>query len=175
MNDELDKLLTHEYNRHINNIKKRKYTRDNTLVGAHSKFNKKLHEKYDIPARNKLKRILGDFLIDNPDDYQQDMIIVSDICKYKFLEIQVCATWVNEDYPFDKLFVYERKGKYNNDTLFITMNKFLTRGIIFDRSSFIPTPRRLCRYSREFVYDIPWHLSMNVLIDHLDKETFELF
>ena len=56
------------------------------LCGKKSKFNEKLYEKYDIPARQKIKEVLGDNICDNPDKYGEDMILLIDGCKYKYLE-----------------------------------------------------------------------------------------
>ncbi len=153
-----------------------KYFDNKKIVGLHKKFDEKLHKKYDIPARNKIKEVLGDFINCNPNKFAQDFIINSDECKYKYLEIQVCSTWVNEKYPHKNVFVYARKSLYGPDTLFLTINKFNTRGYVFDANSFSDAkPRRLKKYSREFVYDIPWNKVMYVCIDNLDKETLELF
>lgn len=150
------------------------YLDDPNLVGKRRRFDENMFLKYDIPAREKIKEKLNDFVVDNPDIYQQDLIIKDDSnqCKYKYIEIQVCANWFYEKYPFPKVFVYERKGKYDLDTLFITLNKSLTRGYIFDAKSFKDSkPRRLKKYCREFVYDIPWNRIMPFHIDCLDKET----
>lgn len=169
-------ILDKEQKRIERNNKRRKYSKTSlTLRGSHTKFDQEMHDKYDIPARNKLKEVLGDILLDNPNIYEQDMIINIPDCKYKYLEIQVCTTWIMPNYPHDKLFVYERKGKYKSDTLFITMNKILTRGIMFSRDSFNPEPRRIKPRSKEYVYDIPWHKSVEVSIEYLDELTFIMF
>lgn len=49
-----------------------KYVDDKHLVGKRSIFNQKQFEKYDIPARERIKKALSEFVIDNPDIYQQD-------------------------------------------------------------------------------------------------------
>ena len=141
-----------------------------------AKFNKYLHDKYDIPARNKLKEVLGDFICEHPNKYKQDFIINSPTCKYKYLEVQVCSNWINELYPMDTLWVYARKSIYGEDTMFLTLSNNLKYGYIFDADSFKNiTPRRLKKYSREFVYDIPWNKVMKVFMNCLDKETIELY
>lgn len=153
-----------------------KFWNDPNLQGQHKLFDQKLCDTYDAPARKVLKNVLGEFVEDNPNLYQQDMIINSSNCKYKYLEIQVCTTWEKQEYPHKTLFVYERKSKYGPDTLYITLNRFMTRGFLFDRDSFSGLkPRRLQKYSREFVYDVPWHRVMPVFIDCLDKETVESY
>lgn len=159
-------------------IKKTKYIYDNSLIGSHRRFNEQMYNKYDIPAREKIKQILGDFVNDNPDIYSQDLIINSTTCKYKYLEIQVCINWINSDdvYPYPNINIYERKTHYSDDTLFLTLNKNLTCGYLFDAKSFKGSkPRRLKKYSREFVCDIPWNKIMKVYIKHLDQETIESY
>ena len=84
--------------------------------------------------------------------------------------------WDKPEYPFSNLWVYERKGKYCKDTLFLTMNSILSRGYIFNRSSFSKKPRRFKKWAREFVYDIPWHRVLYIDIDtELNKEMIEIY
>ena len=153
-----------------------KYYKDHSLKGLHRRFDPILHQKFDEPARKRIKEVLKDFVVDNPDPFEQDLIIVSPTCKYRFLELQVCNQWVNEDFPYKKMYIYERKGKYCKDTLFLTLNKFLTRGYLFDMESVnVENRRRFKKFSREFVYEIPWHRVLYVFINKLDKETIELY
>jgi len=127
------------------------------MVGKRNAFDQEMFDKYDVPARTIIKKALGEFVIDNPDIYQQDLIVTDGECRYKFIELQVFTYWTDQQYP-DELFVYERKAKYELDTLFITLNKDMTMCLIFDAQSFkYSKPRRLKKYSREFVYDVPKH------------------
>src|SRR5947209_7602699 len=81
------------------------------LKGKIKKFDQKLFDKYDIPARTIVKEKLGALVYDNPDIYGQDLVLNDKECKYKYIELQVCASWItDDDYPFKKPFVYERKG-----------------------------------------------------------------
>ena len=150
------------------------YTYSPNLIGRHKTFNQKLHDKYDLPARKVIKEQLKDWVMDNPDTKKQDLIITKPY-KYKFIEIQVCSFWEQPKYPHKNLYIYERKAKYGNDTLFITLNKILTRGYIFDRKSLCAKPRRIQKYSREFVYDIPWRLTIPIYIENLSVETIKLY
>ena len=145
--------------------------------GKIHKFDNRLFEKYDIPARNKIKECLNSYICDNPDIYGADMIINSDKnIKYKYLEIQVCTRWTDIKFPFEKLYIWERKKKYNNDTLFITFNKDLTMGYLFDLSKVDKdNPRRLKKYSREYVYDIPWNQAMLIYTDTLTSNIIDEF
>jgi hypothetical protein len=160
------------------NQQKAKYYKDGELKGAHKRFNKVMFNRYDSPARDILKKQLGDFITDNPDVYGQDFLINSSDCKYKYLEIQVCANWLNKDdpYPYKNVNIYERKAKYTDDTLFLTLNKNMTCGYIFSAKTFRDSkPRRLKKYSREFVYDVPWSRVMKIYVHTLDKEAIEAY
>ena len=156
----------------------KKYKNDKNLVGKRRIFDEKLHEKYDVPAREKIKCALCDFVIDNPDIYQQDLIIVDpEYTKYKYIELQVFTYWnTNNNMPKDGVFVYERKAKYDTDTLFITLNKDMTKCLIFDAQSFKFTkPRRLKKYSREFVYDVPGYRIVPISLDKLCPKFIKMF
>lgn len=174
--DELEKSLDRKLNRKLNKGLKNKLYFDKRINKYRPIFNQKMHDKYDIPARKRLKEVLGDFITEHPDKYKQDFIINSEKCKYKYLEVQVCSKWINWKYNMDTVWVYARKKVYDSDTLFITLNKSLDYGFIFDADCFKDVkPRRLKKYSREFVYDIPWKDIVKVSIDLLDKETIELY
>jgi len=148
-----------------------KYYYNPKIKGKHKKFDTKLWAKYDVPARKKIKEILGDIVKDNPNEVMQDLIINLPKCKYQFLELQVITNWIH-DYPYQTLYIYETKGKYGYDTLFLTLNKNMTEGYLFDRKSFAEQePRRLKKYSRLFVYDIPWNKVAKIYTDSLDKES----
>jgi len=149
--------------------------KSNKLQGKHHAFDQSLFEKYDIPARDKIKNVLGDFVRDNPDIYKQDLIITDENYKYKYLELQVCCNWIDE-YPYEQVYIFERKNCYDENTIFLTLNKNMTKGFIFDATSFKNTkPRRLKKYSREFVYNVPWHRVMPICIDKLTPENFKLY
>jgi len=152
----------------------RKYYYNSFQIGKHKRFDQKLHDKYDIPARKIIKEKLGDWVKDNPDTKKQDLIITKPF-RYKYIEVQINACWEKDKYPHDNLYVYERKGKYADDTLFITLDKLLTSGYLFDRKSFSSKPRRLKKYSREFVYDIPWRRALPLNIENLSVEIIKLY
>lgn len=153
-----------------------KYSKIDGVVGYHKKFDEGLLIKYDFPARDKIKKILGDFVSENPNKYEQDLLINSPTCKYKYLELQVCSNWVNEKFPHPNVYIYARKAKYGRDTLFLTLNRFLTRGYIFDGQSHEGVkPKRFKKYSRQFIYEIPWNRVMPVVLEFLDKEAIEMY
>lgn len=153
-----------------------KYKSDPNMMGKRRVFSQEKFDKYDIPARKKVKEALGDFIDENPDIYKQDLVINDLECKYKFIEVQVCAAWVGEKYPYDKLTLYERKSCYGPDTLFLTLNYNFNRGLIFSVPDFKELKlRRIKKYGREFVYDIPWHRVMAVSIDEMDAEVIKMY
>lgn len=145
------------------------------FVGKVKKFSKKLYNKYDVPAREIIQKILGDNVEDNPDIYNEDMILKIPNCKYKYLELQVCVQWIEEKYPYPKPYVYARKAKFSNETLFLILNKNMTDGLIFSRSSLIEQPKRLKKFSRYFVYEAPWNRVMPICLEVLDCEVFGLY
>ena len=144
------------------------------LKGKHKKFDQDLHDMYDKPAREAVKKQLGDFVKDHPDAKKQDLVVTKP-CKYRYIEVQVCGAWQRPEYPYRNPIVYERKGRYGKHTLYITMNKLLTRCIIFDRQSLSKKPRRLEKWSREFVYDIPWNKVLQTPIELLTVEDITQF
>lgn len=151
-----------------------KYFRPKGKIRA---FDEELYKKYDIPARKIIKEILKDFVEENPNKYGADMIIKSNKkCKYKYLELQVCTQWINEKFPHKYIYIWERKGRYNDDTLFFTLNRDMTMGYLFDISKINKEkPRRFRKYNRQFVYDIPWNQVMLVYCKYLTKELVEEF
>jgi hypothetical protein len=155
----------------------KKYVNDKNLVGKRSVFCQQQFDKYDIPAREKIKNALCDFVLDNPDIYQQDLLITdTEYTKYKFIEIQVFTYWNDNTIPSCGVFVYERKAKYDEDTLFITLNKNMNTCLIFDAQSFkFSKPRRLKKYSREYVYDIPMNRILTVSLDKLTPKFIKTF
>ena len=145
--------------------------------GKINKFDINLYNKYDIPARTKVKEILKDYIIDNPDIYGADMIINSkNKCKYKYLEIQVCTQWTGEKFPYNNVYIWERKGKYDNNTLFLTLSKDLSKGYLFDISQLDKDkPRRFKKYSREYIYDISWNQVMLIYMKYLTEDIIDEF
>ncbi len=145
------------------------------MLGKIKKFDENLYNKYDIPARELLKKKLGDKIKDNPDIYAEDMIIEDNECKYKFLEIQACATWINDKYPHDKPFVFERKGHFSDKTLFILFDKHLTKALLFAKTSLEEKPVRTKKYSRYFKYEVPWNKVITVYMENFSMDDIYLF
>ena len=145
------------------------------LKGKQKKFDQELYEKYDIPARKIIKEKLGDNVDDNPDIYAEDMIIKDPKCKYKFIELQVCTSWVGTEYPFQQPYVYERKGNFSKKTLFIIFNRYMNKGLLFDKDSLSKEPCRIKKYSRTLVHTIPWYRVIKFTVDDLNMETIYMY
>ena len=146
------------------------------MVGLIKKFDQKLCNKYDLPARNIVKKQLGEEnIIDNPDIYAEDMIICNPECKYKYLELQVCVAWKEDKFPYSNPFVYERKAHFSSDTLFLIFNKWMTKGLIFSRNALYKKPRRLKKYSRNFVYEVPWNKVLPICLCSLDMDVLNIY
>lgn len=155
----------------------RKFLKYSTnIYGKKRVFSQDLYNKYDIPARNKIKSIFSDKIIDNPDEYGQDMIIKIDDCKYKYLELQVCSDWITPTFPRKFPYIYERKKRYGDDTLFLVFNKWLTKGLIFDTTVLVnEKPSRIKKYSREFIYEIPWNRTVLFYTKFLSNNTLKSY
>jgi hypothetical protein len=161
-----------EFKEEDNFCEEQKFVR---LKGKIKKFDENLYNKYDQPAREILKEKLGDCIKDNPDIYAEDMLLDLKGCKYKFIEIQVCAEWFTEIFPHKTPFVFERKGHFSDKTLFVMFDKTMTKGLLFDRLSLVKKPRRVRKYSRIFVYDVPWNRVVKFETDFLDRDLLKCY
>lgn len=150
----------------------KKYHTYKRTIGAHSRFSQEMYEKYDIPARDVVKKYLKEKVEEHPNEKKQDFILKCALKKnkkkYKYLEVQVITDWYGFEYPHKTLWIYERKKFYDSDTMYLTLNRNMTFGYIFDRDSFNDIkPRRKRKYAREFVIDIPWHKAMKCNVEEL--------
>lgn len=145
------------------------------MKGKIKKFDEKLYNKYDIPARELMHKKIGEYVKDNPDIYAQDMILEDEKCKYKYLELQVCATWTDNKYPHVVPYVYERKGHFSDDTLFIIFDKNFTKGLLFSKKSLNNEPKRIKKYSRTYIYDVPWHKVLPFEMETFDIEIIRVY
>ena len=97
------------------------------------KFNQSIFNKTDEIARNTLINILPTRLKNNDDKYGVDLMFDTRI--YKHIEVEVVLSWGNDkDGPFGgNVKLFERKLRYDNDTLFIQLNNKQTKLVIFSR------------------------------------------
>jgi len=145
------------------------------MLGKIKKFDQKLYDRYDIPARDILKQKLGDKIKNNPDIYGEDMIFDDPECKFKYLEIQVCAEWIGDKYPHEKPFVFERKGHFDDKTLFILFDKHMKKGFLFEKTALEEKPVRTKKYSRFFKYQVPWSRIVSFYTEHFSMEDIYIF
>ena len=127
-----------------------------TCIGKTRKFDPKLHAKWDIPARDIIINRFPKNSKENPDPYGEDMLFYHPDIPYKYIEVQVCATWDTE-FPYNMPFVYERKMKFSKRTLFVTFSKDFSQLIMFAKPFIEKTPSRLQKYDRELVHLVPWN------------------
>ena len=127
--------------------------------GHHKEFSSKLFARWDPLSRARLRAVFGRNTIqDNEDKYGADFKILDTDCKYRYLEVQVVSAWRDgEKYPYEKVSVFARKGRYESDqVLFISLNRSLTAAYLFelrdeDRSNPVP----VFPGSKEFMFVIP--------------------
>lgn len=145
---------------------------ESNIAGKYKKFDQELCDKYDKPARELVKQKLGEFVEDNPNIYEQDMILHHK--KYKFLELQVCGSWINKQYSEKTIKIFIRKARYGLDTAFITFSKDLDWGYIYDRASFQNCkPKRVAKYSKIYVFELPKNKATFFYSSCLCPETFQ--
>ncbi len=150
-----------------NKYKKEKLINIGGVAGKVKKFDEKLHSKYDIGARQMLKNVLGDAIIDNENIYGEDMIFTLNPFPYTYLEVQVLSNWSTSQFPYSFPFVYARKMLFAKSTLFVTFNKYFTEVIIFGKESIDQKPSRLKKYDRECVHFVSWHKAMRLTTNNL--------
>jgi hypothetical protein len=156
-------------------IERTKYLMSVGKTPQWGKFSQLRFEKYDIPAREMIKKRLGDFVIDNPETTMQDFIINDSIFSqyFKYLEVQIKSNWnIDDPYPDSAITLYPRKLKYDDNTLFITFDKYCTRGYIFHLKNLDVKLHRKKKYSRQFVYTLPWNRA--ILFNSCDLSPFLL-
>ena len=161
-NDDKDKKAKKDQNdkKESKGGKDHKYNKDgnapNTnIVGFHKRFSQTLG-MWDTLARGRMRSVFGDFIKDNPDPYGVDFLITDPNCRFTQLEIQVVTQWKDgQEYPYDNITIFERKGRYDNKTLFCSLNRHLTECYFFflsDEDRKDPVP--LYPESKEYVYNI---------------------
>lgn len=151
-----------------------KYIKRNTkLKGKLKKFDPKL-DSFDVLARKKIKQCLGDSIIDNPETYGEDMLVITNRIPYGYIELQVYVKW-KDVFPASMPYIYERKMRFNPNTLFVCFNNDLSKAILFSRTSVGEKAYRAKKYSREFVHYVQWHKTMEVDTKDLTLDTILCF
>lgn len=137
-------------------IKTFKYKKINGMKGKIKKFDQKLSDVFDTKSREIIKKLLGESVDDNPNKYGEDMIVVNKMIPYDYIELQVYGKWTDQYFPYSMPFVYERKLKFCDRTLFICFNSQYDKLVMFCRSAIRPKRYRLKKYSREMICYVPW-------------------
>ena len=84
-----------------------KYKKIGGMSGKIKIFDQRLSDRYDIKCRDIIKTRLGESIVDNPDLYGEDMIVLTDEIPYGYIELQVYGKWKTGDFPYESPFVYE--------------------------------------------------------------------
>ncbi|VBB18509.1 hypothetical protein YASMINEVIRUS_972 [Yasminevirus sp. GU-2018] len=149
---------------------KQQYKKIGGMTGKIKVFDQGLYEKYDKKSRVIIKQKLGSAVKDNPDKYGEDMIVDSNRIPHRYIELQVYGRWVNDEFPYESPFIYERKMRFNKSTLFICFNASYSKLIMFSRDSVHPKKYRVKKYAREFIHYVPWSKALTLDTDKLDLE-----
>jgi hypothetical protein len=147
--------------------KKPQYIKLANTDGKVKKFDTKLHDKYDIDARNMIKNVLKDKIKDNENIYGEDMMFDIESFPYKYMEIQVFSKWDSDVFPYTYPFVYARKMKFSKKTLFVTFNKYLSELILFGRNDISDKSTRLKKYDRELIHYVSWGKTLKIKTNQL--------
>lgn len=144
-----------------------RYKKIGGMSGKIKVFDQRLADRYDVKPRSIIKEKLGELIIDNPDKYGEDMVVLTDEIPYGYIELQVYGKWKEEEFPYESPFVYERKMKFCETTLFICFNSTYEKLVMFSRDSVHPKRYRAKKYSREFVHYVPWNKAMTLSTENL--------
>lgn len=149
---------------------KPKYKTIMNLTGKIKVFDQRLHDRYDTKARNIIKDILGDSIIDNPNPYGEDMVVLNKEIPYKYIELQVYGKWLNIDFPYKEPYIYERKMRFASSTLFVCFNALFDKIIMFDKSVINDKKYKAKYNTNEYIHKIPLKSTMIVPIKNLNSE-----
>jgi hypothetical protein len=151
-----------------------KYKKIRNMVGKIKKFDQSMSDIYDTKARDVIKECLGEIVQDNPETYAEDMVLCANL-PYTHIELQVYGKWVDDTFPYQCPYVYERKLKFRATTLFVCFNAHYDRFIMFARTAIHPKPYRLEKYAREIVHYVPWNKSITQPTSKLNINMMRMF
>lgn len=157
------------------NIIKPKFKSMAGQTGKIKQFDQNLSDKFDIRSRDIVKECLKDLVDDNPDIYGEDLIVRSKDIPYGYIELQVYGKWDSNNFPYNQPFIYERKMKFCENTLFICFNKSFDEIIIFSRKHVNPKKYRVKKFSREYICYVPWTSVIRVKIEELNLKLIRIY
>jgi hypothetical protein len=151
-------------------ISVQKFKKMKGMVGKIKVFDQELSDRYDKRSRVIIKSKLGPAVKNNPDKYGEDMIVVTDRIPYEYIELQVYGMWIDDTFPYESPFVYERKLKFRDTTLFICFNASYDKVVMFSRTAIHSKRYRIKKYSREYVHYVPWFKAIILDTDKLSVQ-----
>lgn len=140
-----------------------------TAVGRHKRFSAELG-MWDVISRGRMRAVFGSTISDCPDIYGVDFLINDPTCRFTQLEIQVVKKWrEGKEYPYENLSIFTRKGRYDDKTLFCSINRQLTECYFFylsdaDREN----PVKLFPESKEYIFNISWDNAIKIFLHTVD-------
>lgn len=150
------------------------------MLGKLKKFNATLSKKYDKKARDIIKSCLKDGVMDNPSTYGEDMLVITNRIPYGYIELQVYGKWIDK-FPYPAPFVFERKMRFDNDTLFVCFNASFDQVLIFSKRCICNQKVRSETYFDEYIHYVPWRnviqskvekLNMDLILNYSDPESY---
>lgn len=98
-------------------------------MSIRKRFDKKLFDKTDKPAKEAIKRLFKGFkgwsVKDNENRYGVDLLVFKDGVHVCNIETEMKLVWKGDDFPYDSLHIPERKKRYKDlevPTLFVVFN-----------------------------------------------------
>jgi hypothetical protein len=141
-------------------------------IGKHKKYDG-LNAIWDTLARARLRAVFGTAIQDHWNSRAVDFLVLDKKCYFNQLEVQVAKKWrEGKPYPYEHLAVFTRKGRYDEKTLFCTLNRELTVCYLFnlreeDKKHTIPCPGS----PEERLYCIPQNRSILLYLHIADEST----
>jgi hypothetical protein len=173
--EQKNKCINKDCNHHkrgSNKTSKPRYLKHKTpgMKGRHKVFDQGLSDRYDIKSRQVIKNCLGDGIIDNPHSYGEDMLVLTNRIPYGYIELQVYGKWTTDVFPYSAPYIYERKMRFNPNTLFICFNASFDKAILFSKESIQEKKYRAKKYSREFVHYVRWCNTLTVDVSNISYD-----
>lgn len=135
-------------------------------------FDQNMKDFYEKIPRKIIKECLGNNVIDNRNIYGEDMIILNDNLRIDFIEIQVYGKW-RESFPYDKPFIFERKEKLDDNTLFVCFNYDYTKIIMFEKKDLSSKSKH--NIYNENIINVEWSDVYELSRDELSMQFLERF
>jgi hypothetical protein len=154
-------------NQKIIHISHQIFKRSPSLEGYIKVFEPKLLEKYDKKCRLIIKTKLGDCAIDNPNIYAEDLIVTNNDIPYEYIELQVYGQWKGKNDLYFTPFVFERKMKMSDLTLFICFSADYKRVVMFSKKTLTKLRYKILKYPYEMVHYVISGCAMFLNIDDL--------